>query len=258
MTRTVALTILLLSASSLLIAQESNLGPTYLFLVEAEIEKARLSSWSEAVAALGSAHDQHPAGGDWATYRRLTGGPDVVVNVFRGFEELAELDGWTSNRRILVDAFGPLEGGRVHSELSVGVTSSDRVLAVVAELSRPWPGVDSPRYLWVETVRVADGRMTEYAALAKRVRRAYDEHGQGIHWLCYANAIGGTSSELRCYFGFNAFSEVDSWPSRRQVLAAAIGDREGRRLASALEAVSETTTSLWRLEPGLSRSSAGE
>ena len=41
--------------------------------------------------------------------------------------------------------------------------------------------------------------------------------------------------------GFEKFAEVDAWPSRRETLAAAMG------------AISETTTSLWRLEPELSQ-----
>ena len=92
------------------------------------------------------------------------------------------------------------------------------------------PSTEPPRYLWVATVRVADGKMTEYAALAKRVRRAFDQHADGVHWLCYANAIGGEGSELVFYYGFEAFAEVDSWPSRREVLAAAHGER--RRCAT--------------------------
>ena len=71
--------------------------------------------------------------------------------------------------------------------------------------------------------------------------------------MCYADAIGGESSELVHFYGFDAFAEVDSWPSRREVLSAALGERDGGRLASALEAITETTTSLWKFEPKLSR-----
>ncbi len=180
-------------------------------------------------------------------------GPMSGSAFFHGFSKMADLDDWTPNRRILVDVLGPVEGGAVKDALARGVDSSDRVMTLVEELSRPWIGAEPPKYLWVATVRVADGKMTEYAALAKRVRRAFDDHAEELHWLCYANVIGGESSELVYYYGFDAFAEVDSWPSRREVLAAALGERDGGRLASAVEAITETTTSLWRLEPELSR-----
>lgn len=248
-----ALTAILVLAAGLTLAQEAPGAPRYFFVVDGEVKKTSIGSWTEAVGALIEAHDAHPDGTDWAAYRELTGGPDVRVSFFHGFSKLAELDEWTPNRKILVDVFGPVEGGAVKEALSRGVDSADRVATLVGDLSRPWPGVKPPNYLWVATVRVADGKMTEYAALAKRVRRAFDEHAGDVHWLCYADAIGGENSELVYYYGFDAFAQVDAWPSRREVLSAAVGERDGGRLASALEAITETTTSLWKLEPVLSR-----
>lgn len=245
--------VVVIMASGLATAQEAPGAPPYFLVVDGEIEKAAIGSWSQAVASLIEAHDAHPDGTMWATFRELTGGPDVRVSVFHGFSKMADLDDWTPNRRILVDVLGPAAGGAVKDTLARSVDSSDRVMTLVDELSRPWTGGKPPNYLWVATVTVADGKMTEYAALAKRLRRAFDGHAGDVHWLCYANAIGGAGSELTYYYGFDAFAEVDLWPSRREVLAAALGDREGARLASALEAVSETTTSLWKLEPELSR-----
>lgn len=238
-------------------AQDAPGAPPYFFVVDDEIEKAVIGPWSEAVVTLIEAHDAHPKGTMWATFRELTGGPDVRVRFFHGFSKMADLDDWTPTRRILVDVLGPVEGGAVKDALGRGVESSDGVMTLVEGLSRPWSGSEPPRYLWVATVRVADGKMTEYAALAKRVRRAFDTHAQNVHWLCYANAIGGESRELTFYYGFNSFAEVDSWPSRRDVLASAQGERDGARLASALESITETTTSLWKYEPELSRH-AGE
>lgn len=245
--------VVVIMASGFASAQEAPAAPPYLLVAEGEVEKASIGSWSKAVIALVEAHDAHPDGSMWAAFRELTGGPDVRVGFFHGFSKMADLDEWTPNRRILVDVHGSVVGAAVKDALTSGVDSSDRVMAFVDELSRPWTGTEPPRYLWVATVRVADGKMTEYAALAKRVRRAFDQHADGAHWLCYANAIGGEDSELVYYYGFDAFAEVDSWPSRREVLAAAHGEEDGARLASALESITETTTSLWRLEPELSR-----
>lgn len=234
-------------------AQESPGAPPFFLVAEGEVGKSAIGPWSKAVAALVDAHDVHPDGATWAAFRELTGGPDVRVSFFHGFSKMADLDEWTPNRRILVDVLGPVEGGAVKDTLSRGVVSSDRVMTLVEVLSRPWVGAEPPKYLWVASVTVADGKMTEYAALAKRVRRAFDQHADGVHWLCYANAIGGEDSQLFYYYGFDAFAEVDSWPSRRSVLTAAHGERDGGRLASAIESISETTTSLWKLEPELSR-----
>jgi hypothetical protein len=234
-------------------AQDAPGAPPFFLVADAEIEKASIGPWTKAVVALVDAHDAHPNGTAWAAFRELTGGPDVRVSFFYGFSKMADLDNWTPNRRILVDGLGPVEGGQVKDALARGVDSSDRLMKLVDELSRPWAGAEPPKYLWVATVRVADGKMTEYASLAKRVRRAYEGHAENARWLCYANAIGGESTELIYYYGFDAFAEVDSWPSRREVLAAAHGERDGVRLASAIESITETTTSLWRFEPQLSR-----
>jgi len=240
-------------ASGAAVAQEAPGAPPYFLVVEGEVDKAVVGPWSEAVVSLIEAHDAHPNPAMWAAFRELTGGPDLRVRFFHGFSRLADLDDWTSNRRILVEVLGPVEGGAISDVLARGVDSSDRVMTLVEDLSRPWTGTAPPKFLWVVTVRVADGKMTEYAALAKRVRRAYERHAADPRWLCYANAIGGESSELSFYYGFDTFAEVDTWPSRREVLAAAHGEREGARLASALESITETTTSLWKLEPELSR-----
>ena len=239
--------------AGLAFAQEAPGAPPFFLVADAEIGKAEIGPWSKAVVALVDAHEAHADGTMWATFRELTGGPDVRVSFFHGFSMLADLDDWIPNRKILVDVLGPVDGGAVKDALARGVDSSDRVMKLVDELSRPWTGTEPPRYLWVVTVRVDDGKMTEYASLAKRVRRAYDGHAGDSHWLCYANAIGGENSELTFYYGFNAFAEVDSWPSRREILAAAHGNRNGARLASALESITETTTSLWKFEPELSR-----
>ena len=253
MKKALLLVVVLIAVSSAAPAQQAAGASPYLFFAESEVQKTHIGTWTTAVATLVKAHDEHTKGITWSAYRELTGGPDVNVTFARGFSKLADLDAWTSNRRILVDVLGPVEGRAVREDLSTGVSTTDRVVALVEDLSRPAVEEAKPNFLWVATVRVADGKMTEYAALAKRVRRAFDHHGSNLQWLCYANAIGGESSELIYLYPFDAFAEVDTWPSRREVLAAALGEGEGARLASALEAITETTTSLWKLEPELSR-----
>lgn len=254
MKHVVAAAVTLFVMSGIVGAQEAFQPPPYLFVVEGEVEKDLAGPWTESVVALVDAHDQHDEGMNWAAFREITGGPDVRISFFRGFSNMADLDSWTSNRQILVDVLGPTRGGAVRNALAVGMESSDRVISFVGDLSRPGPATtDPPKFLWVKTVRVAQGKMTEYAALAKRVRRAFEQHAVSTHWLCYANAIGGDESELVTFYGFDSFSEVDTWTSRRMVLSAALGEREGGRLAAALEAITETTTSLWKLEPKISR-----
>jgi len=233
-------------------ADEDSGSPPFLYVVDAEVEKMHIGGWTDAVKALIRAHEGRSDGASWAVFRELTGGPQVDVMFFRGFSTMAELDGWPVTRRVLVDALGPVEGGAVKDALERGVDSSDRVMSRVDELSNPWISRDPPRYLWVATVVVAEGKMTEYAALAKRVRRAFEDQVGDLRWICYANAIGGERRELSFFYGFDTFSEVDRWPSRREVLATSLGDRMGERLASAIESITETTTSLWKLEPDLS------
>jgi hypothetical protein len=249
----IALTVTLLLVAALGTAHDGPGSPPYLYTIDGTLDKAEISSWTAAVKTLVAAHDAHDNGRYWAVFRELTGGPDVRVAFFRGFAAMAELDSWPSTREVLVDVLGPTEGSAVRETLTRGLTSTDRVMARVDELSNPWTGHDAPRYLWVATSKVAEGKMTEYAALAKRVRRAFETHAEHLRWVCYSNTIGGDSAELSCFYGFDDFAEIDAWPSRRAVLAAAYGERDGGRLASAVEAISETTTSLWKLEPSLSR-----
>lgn len=254
MQKSTVIAALLVLVAGFALADEGIGSPPFLYVVEAEVEKPHIGVWTSAVRALIQAHDTRPDGARWAVFRKLTGGPNVELMFFRGFSKMAELDDWPSNRRVLVDALGPVEGGAVKDALERGVDSSDRVMSRVDELSSPWIDHDPPKYLWVATVVVAEGKMTEYAALAKRVRTAYQEQAEDLRWICYANAIGGDGAELVFFYGFDSFSEVDGWPSRREVLATSLGDRNGERLASAIEAITETTTSLWKLEPELSRS----
>jgi len=249
-----AVTAVLFATCGIVIAEDELPPPPYLFVVEGQVDKELAGVWTESALALVDAHNRHPEGMNWAAFRELTGGPAVRVGFFRGFEKLADLDGWTSNRQILVDVLGPAKGGAIRNALDLGLESSDRVVSLVEELSHPGPmHADPPKYLWVATVKVAEGKMTEYAALAKRVRRAFELHAANMNWLCYANAIGGDASTLVYFYGFDTFSEIDTWPSRRKVLTSALGEREGGRLAAAVEAIAETTTSLWKLEPELSR-----
>jgi hypothetical protein len=253
MNKILAFSMLLAVVAGDAVAHDGPGSPPYLYMAESEVEKTQIGSWTAAVEALIEAHDRHEQGLNWVVFREITGGPGVRLKIFRGFGKLAELDDWTPNRQILVEVFGPAEGHAVKQALGRGVTSSDRVISRIDELSRPWTSHDPPKFVWVSTVKVAEGRMTEYAALAKRVRRAFDEHGGEARWMCYGNAIGGDGSELIFFHGFDAFAEVDLWPSRREALAAAIGDQEAGRLISAMESMTETTTALWKLEPRLSR-----
>lgn len=83
-------------------------------------------------------------------------------------------------------------------------------------------------------------------ALGHRCQALGDSHSTG-------SAIGGDNNELHYFYGFEDFAEIDAWPSKQEVLTAAIGEEDAARLLAALEAVSEKTTSLWQLEAELSQ-----
>ena len=180
------LALLALHVAGPVIAHEGPGSPPYLYTVEGDVEKTSIASWTEAVGVLITAHDEHEEGQNWVVFRELTGGPDIRVVFFRGFAELAELDRWPTTREVLVDALGPTRGQAAREALRRGTEFEDRVMSRVDELSNPWTGHDPPAYLWVATTRVADGKMTEYAALAKRVRRAFEREAGDLRWMCYA------------------------------------------------------------------------
>jgi hypothetical protein len=246
---------LLISLSGVSAAADRTAPPPYALLLQSEIAGDDAGAWAEAVSTAARAHAEHELGNSWTAYRRLTGGPDHAVWFFFGLDELAELDRWRPNREILIDALGPAEGREVLETLELGATSSDRIIAYHAPSSRPRETApsDPPRYLWVVAVSVDDGKLIEYAALHKRLRQAHAGHPDSPHWMVYGSAIGGDRSEHLMLYPFDAFAEVDSWPSRSEVLSKALGQREAARLAAALDAITETTTSLWRLEPSLSQ-----
>jgi len=235
---------------------EDQPGPSnFFFVLESTVESADVGRWADAMSQTATAHAAHPNGNSWAAYRMRTGGPETVVRLFFPLDQLADLDEWVSTRKILVDILGGDQGRSISRDLESDAISSDRIVKFNAELSRPWDEMppSHPRYFWVATVRVKSGKLIEYASVFRRLRRAHDLHDSGAIWLAYSNAVGGNSEELQFFYPFDTFSEIDGWPSRKEVLTDAYGAAEAARIASALEAVSETSISLWQLEPALSQ-----
>jgi hypothetical protein len=107
--------------------------------------------------------------------------------------------------------------------------------------------------MWVTEVRVAPGKLIEYAALWKRLTKAFQVADPGATWYVYGESVGGDRQSHLVLYPFDRFAEVDSWKSRSEVLTRAYGAEEAARLAAALDAISETTKSLWHLEPSLSQ-----
>jgi len=229
--------------------------PTYFFVVESTIETADVGVWAEAVAETAKAHAKHPEGNDWVAYRRLTGGPAEVVQFLFPLYRLGEMDDWTTSRRILIDVLGKDRGRGVAERLELDATSSDRIVSLNKALSRVPAGYTphAASYFWVAQVRVAQDRMTEYAALMRRLQRAHDQQQSDLAWLVYGNAVGGPSNEILIFYPFHSFAEIDGWPSRKEILTGAYGPREAARLSAAMDAVAETTKSLWQMEPALSQ-----
>jgi len=227
--------------------------PAYFFMLESTVAQDDAGDWADAVALTAKAHAKHPKGNFWAAYSELTGGPDETVHFFFPLNRLGDLDEWQSNRKIINQSIGRDLGRIAISDLELASDSSERILSYSAKLSRPWPDLQAPKYAWVAQVHVADGKMTEYAALAKRVAKAFEESDSEGYWVVYGNAIGGDSSELVYFYGFDRFAEIDDWDARLEALAKSMADGEAERLVAAMEAVSETTTSLWQLEPDLSQ-----
>lgn len=235
------------------LAQTLSSPPPYFFLIESTIEPADAADWATAVARAATAHAEHPDGNAWGAYRKLTGGPEETIRFFFPLDRMADLDDWEPNRRIVIESLGKKQGRVVLDDLDLATDSADRILSYSAKLSRPWPEFKAPKYAWATEVRVAEGEMAEYAALARRVLKAHEKSQSRGYWVVYGNAIGGDSSVLLYIYGFERFAEVDAWPSRQETLAAAMGEEDAARLAAAMGAISETTTSLWQLEPELSQ-----
>jgi len=235
------------------VSQESTNPPAYFLLVESDIAQEDGGDWADAMALTAKAHEKHPEGRAWATYRELTGGPAEAIRFFFPLNRLAELDEWPSNRQVLTETLGKDRARIALSDLDLATESGDSILSYSSKMSRPWPDFQAPKYAWVEEIRIADGKMVEYAALAERVVRIFNKHSSGGYWIVYGNAIGGDSSALLWMYGFDQFAEIDAWQSRLAVLDESLEEGEAGRLVAAMEALSETTTSIWQLEPALSQ-----
>lgn len=234
-------------------SQEAAAPPEYFFLVASSVAQEDASDWSAALALTAKAHAKHPDGQSWVTYRELTGGPDEAVRFFFPLNRLAELDQWSSNRQVLTEILGKDRARIVLSDLDLAGDSGESILSYSSKLSRPWPNFQAPKHVWIEEVRVADGKMAEYAALAQRVVRSFNDQASEGYWVVYGNAIGGDSSTLLWMYGFDQFSELDAWESRLSVLDESMGEGDAARLVAAMEAMSSSTTSIWQMEPALSQ-----
>jgi len=238
-----------------LFAAEPEAPPQHVYLVESVISSEEGARWAAAVAETSKAHAGHDHGNSWVAYRMLTGGPDDTVWFFFGFNEMGELDDWKSNRRIVIETLGNEAGREVLADLQLEQPPTDRIISYRREMSRPWTDVRGapPANLWVVEVQVAPEKQIEYAALWKRLAKAYEAAHPGAAWYSYGNTVGGDRSVHLVLYPFDLFAEVDDWPSRTEVLTKAYGATEAARLSAALDAISETTKSLWHLEPALSQ-----
>jgi hypothetical protein len=232
----------------------------FLFVIDARVEPPVAATWTTAVRRTAEAHAGHARGNVWAAYRSLTGGPDAEFRFVFPLRKLGDLDGWQSNRQILVEAFGNDLGKRVAKELDLDAESSDRILALSEQLSRPAPGdvPAAPRHVWAARVTIEKGKMTEYAAVMRRVLKAYEKSEGGPYWLAYASAIGGADNEILYLVPFERFAELDDWPLDGEALAEAYGETEAARLGEALSGIARSRSRIWRLAPGLSNLPAEE
>jgi len=221
-------------------------------LVETTVAPEDASDWAAAVTMMAKAHAKHQDGNMWATYRMLTGGPDETVRTFFPLSQMADLDEWPSNRQVVTEVLGKDQARMVLSDLDLSSGTSERVLSFSEKLSHPNNQFKAHQYVWVIEVKVAEGKMTEYAALAKRLTE-FQKEGSAGTWMVYGNALGGDNSVLYYFYGFDKFAEVDGWPSRLEIASASLGAAEAARLLSAVDAVSQTTTSVWQLETELSQ-----
>ena len=234
------------------VAQEPSPPPAYLFVIESKIASEDAGDWANAVSAMAQSHAKHPDGNSWATYSKLTGGPDETVRTFFPLDKMGNLDEWPNNRRIVTEVMGKDSARVILSDLELAGESSERILSWSEKLSHPDVQFRPAPYAWVVEVQVAEGQMTEYAALAQRLVEILKENRAGT-WMVYGSALGGDRSTLYYFYLFDKFADVDGWPSRLDVASESLGAAEAARLLAALEAVSQTTTSLWQLEPELSQ-----
>jgi hypothetical protein len=157
------------------------------------------------------------------TWQVGRGGPPRTFLVTQRFTKWAELESLTTNRDVLVKAFGEREGARISDALSDTVESAEtQVLGV-------WKGMSSWKdgtygYAWVTESQVRPAAIPQWEQqVAGRVAAAKKSPATPPT-VRYRTTLGPAARFVTARF-FDKWSDVDAWPELKDVAGQAEADR---------------------------------
>jgi hypothetical protein len=227
----------------------------YFLLIESQVERRVLAEVRESVAEVARSHEAEAQGPRWGTYRTLTGGSDPHLYLLAPVAALTELDSLGES----VAGNGEIRRPELLAKLlgAMGPASHSRtlLLAYGESISNPdpAPGPELPPFFFLLHTRVKPDRVADYVEATEKGVRAHKDHPRGLHWTAYRNLIGGDGPEFFYFLTLSKLGDLDSWPSMRQVTAAAYGEQEATRLSKLFAEVSEEDTSILVMQRELSR-----
>jgi hypothetical protein len=227
----------------------------YFLLVEAQVERQMLAEVRQSLAAVVETYESSAQGPRWGTYRTLTGENDPHFYLLVPIASLTELEP--------VAERAPASGEPRRSELlarllgAMGPTARQRTLLLDygEDISNPdpAPGSELPPFFFLLHTRVKADRVADYVQATEKGVLAHREHPRGLRWTAYRNLIGGDGPEFFYFLTLSKLGDLDSWPSMRQVTAAAYGEQEAIRLSRLFTEASEEDTSILVMQRDLSR-----
>jgi hypothetical protein len=100
---------------------------------------------------------------------------------------------------------------------------------------------------------VKSGGAAEYESFIKKLVAGANKIGAPQRWFVSQLTLGGPGRTFSTVLPFSTWSEVDAWPTVRQILVKAYGEAEGTRIARAGSgSIERNESAVYRLLPDLS------
>ena len=123
-----------------------------------------------------------------------------------------------------------------------GIALRALVTAIAATLAAAASAQD-PRYQYRLEVRVKPGMTAQYEEYGKKIVEAAKKV-QAQQWLGFQITAGGRGGVYAFVLPFEKWADRDSWISPAQMLVRAFGEVEGMKIASAGQALTESSESV--------------
>ena len=189
------------------------------------------------------------------TYQRAIGGSTNTYYIVRPFSEWADLDGWSTPARTLINAHGTEEGARILRE--GGETIASVVITVGRTMAEASSGLETPNpdplppLARVSQIEIDRTRADQFRQFLRKLKIAEEQAGVKV---TRRETIQGPTSTFTSVQFFNSFADLDSAAPAGELLGNAFGEAETALLFEGVNAaVRSRDVSTVRYRPDLSR-----